>query len=119
MVSLVKVSDVKKKFDSWRKRKQIERNVVPFVYDDLYEICRERRFLIDWLQNSALLDNFSRKCDSCNDVRLVEDKSYIKVSVVWRCSNRQCKKKKPSVREAYWFSGTHLLLEQAVKLTYY
>ena len=93
---------------------------MPFVYDDLYEICRERRFLIDWLQNSGLLGNFSGKCDSCNDgtVRLVEDKSYSKDGVVWRCSNRQCNKK-TSVREGSWFSGTHLLLEQAVKLTYY
>jgi len=46
-----------------------------------------------------------------------EDKSYSKDGVVWRCSNRKCKKN--SVREGSWFSGTHLLLEQTVKLTHY
>jgi len=61
-------------------------------------------------------------CSVCVEVsvRLVEDKRYSisKDSVVWHCSNRKCNKK-TSVREGSWFSGTHLLLEQAVKLTYY
>lgn len=93
---------------------------MPFVYDDLYEICRERRFLIDWLQELGLLGNFSGICDSCNvgTVKLVEDKSYSKDGIVWRCSSRLCNKK-TSVREGSWFFGSHLLLEQALKLTYY
>lgn len=93
---------------------------MPYVYDDLYEICRERRFLIDWLQELGLLGNFSGICDSCNvgTVKLVEDKSYSKDGIVWRCSSRLCNKK-TSVREGSWFFGSHLLLEQAVKLTYY
>lgn len=32
-----------------------EWGIMPYVYDDLYEICRERRFLIDWLQELGLL----------------------------------------------------------------
>lgn len=93
---------------------------MPFVYDDLYDICREKRFLIDWLQELGLLGNFSGICDFCNvgTVKLVEDKSYSKDGIVWRCSSRLCNKK-TSVREGSWFFGSHLLLEQAVKLTYY
>lgn len=49
---------------------------------------------------------------------LVKDKSLSKDGVVRRCSNRLCNKK-TSVREGSWFSGSHLLLKQAVKRTYY
>lgn len=91
-----------------------------YVYDDIYEICKNRRYLIDWLQRFGLLGDFGGVCSVCveGSVRLVEDKSYSKDGVVWRCSNRKCNKK-TSIREGSWFSGTHLLLEQAVKLTYY
>lgn len=91
-----------------------------FVYDDIYEICKNRRFLIDWLQIKGLLGNFNGLCDHCSEgsLHLVEDKSYSKDGVVWRCTNRNCNKK-VSVREGSWFSGSHLLLEQIVKLTYY
>ena len=93
---------------------------MPFVYDDIYEICKERRFLIDWLQGRGLLGDFSGICECCFEgkVKLVEDKSYSKDGVVWRCTNRKCNKK-VSIREGSWFSGSHLLLEQIVKLTYY
>lgn len=37
---------------------------------------------------------------------------------MWQCSSRLCNKK-TSVREGSWFFGSHLLMEQAVKLTYY
>lgn len=93
---------------------------MPFVYDDIYEFCKNRRFLIDWLQTKGLLGNFNGLCDHCSEgsLHLVEDKSYSKDGVVWRCTNRKCNKK-VSVREGSWFSGSHLLLEQIVKLTYY
>ena len=92
---------------------------MPFVYDDIYEICKERRFLIDWLQGRGLLGDFSGICECCFEgkVKLVEDKYYSKDGVVWRCTNRKCNKK-VSIREGSWFSGSHLL-EQIVKLTYY
>lgn len=51
-------------------------------------------------------------------MKLVKDKSCSKDGIVWRCSSRLCNKK-TSVREGSWFFGSHLLLEQAVKLTYY
>jgi transposase-like protein len=93
---------------------------MPFVYDDIYEICKNRRFLIDWLQGKVLLGNFNSICDICGEgsFRLVEDSSYSKDGVVWRCTNRKCNKK-ISIREGSWFSKSHLLLEQIVKLTYY
>ena len=93
---------------------------MPFVYDDIYEICKERRFLIDWLQGRGLLGDLSGICECCFEGKgkLVEDKSYSKDGVVWRCTNRKCNKK-VSIREESWFSGSHLLLEQIVKLTYY
>ena len=42
----------------------------------------------------------------------------LKDGVCWRCSNGKCKKKL-SIREESWFSKSHLVLEQIVKLTYY
>jgi len=48
----------------------------------------------------------------------VEDNSYSKNGVMWRCSNRKCNKQ-TSNREWSWFASTHFLLEQAQKLTYY
>lgn len=93
---------------------------MPFVYDDIYEICKNRRFLIDWLQTKGLLGNFNGLCDHCSEgsLHLVDDKSYSKDNVVCCCTNRKCNKK-VSVTEGSWFSGSHLLLEQIVKLTYY
>jgi len=93
---------------------------MPYVYDDIYEICKNRRYLIDWLQRFGLLGDVVGVCSVCveGSVRLVEDKSYRNDGVVWRCSNRQCNKK-TSVREGSWYSGTHFLIEQSVKLTYY
>lgn len=93
---------------------------MPFVYDDIYEFYKNRRFLIDWLQTKGLLGNFNGLCDHCSEgsLHLVEYKSYSKDGVVWRCTNRKCNKK-VSVREGSWFSWSHLLLEQIVKLTYY
>jgi hypothetical protein len=79
------------------------------------------RFLIDWFQGKGLLGNFNRICDTCRkgSFRLVEDRSYSKDGVVWRCTNRKCNKK-ISIRKESWFSKSHYpLLEQIVKLRYY
>jgi hypothetical protein len=93
---------------------------MPFVYDDIYEICKYRRFLIDWLYGKGLLGNFNCVYDICGEgsFRLVEDSSYSKDDFVWRCTDRKCNKK-ISIREGSWFSKSHLLLEQIVKITYY
>jgi len=68
----------------------------------------------------GLLGDFSGVWSVCveGSVRLVEDKSYTKDGLVWCCSNRKCNKK-TTIKEGSWFAGTHLLLEQAVKLTNY
>jgi len=91
-----------------------------FVYDDLSSICRDLDGLIFWLRNLNLLGDFGGLCCKCasGKVSLVQDKSYSKDQCVWRCSNRACNKK-TSIREGSWFSGTHLTLAQAIKLTYY
>jgi len=67
-----------------------------------------------------LLGDFSGVSSVCveGSVRLVEDNSYSKNGLMWRCSNRKCNKQ-TSNREGSWFASTHLLLEQAQKLTYY
>lgn len=93
---------------------------MPFLYDDLARVCFDKRNLISWLQEKELLGDFGGLCDKCfnGKVFLRTDKSYSKDQVVWKCSNRNCNKK-TSIREGSWFSGTHLLLEQAIKLTYY
>lgn len=94
--------------------------MMPFVYDDLAVICADKRNLISWLQEKEILGDFGGLCDKCfkGKVNLRSDKSYSKDNLVWRCSNSKCHKK-TSIREGSWFSGTHLLLEQAIKLTYY
>ena len=91
-----------------------------FVYDDLARVCFDKGTLISWLQEKELLGDFRGICEKClkGKVYLRNDKSYSKDQVVWRCSNDSCNKK-TSIREGSWFSGTHLLLEQAIKLTYY
>ena len=93
---------------------------MPIVYDDIADICRNREKLIDWLREQELLGDFSGICNTCfkGNVYLRSDKSYSKDQIVWRCSNGSCNKK-TSISEGSWFSGSHLLLEQIVKLTYY
>ena len=93
---------------------------MPFVYDDLARVCFDKGTLISWLQEKEVLGDFGGICEKClkGKVYLRIDKSYSKDQVVWRCSNDSCNKKS-SIREGSWFSGTHLLLEQAIKLTYY
>jgi hypothetical protein len=48
---------------------------------------------------------------------LLEDNSYGRDGVVWRCFNHKFYKKM-SIREGSWFSKSHILFEQIVKLTY-
>lgn len=95
-------------------------SVMSLVYDNVYELCREKKSLIAWLQSEGLLGDFGGVCQSCLEgkVSLIADRSYSKDQFVWRCSSRKCNRK-TSIREGSWFSGTHLTLEQALKLTYY
>ena len=53
-------------------------------------------FLIDWLQGRGLYGDYFWIYECCFEgkVKIVEDKSYSKDSVVWRCTNRKCNKKK-------------------------
>ena len=92
---------------------------MPFVYVDLAVICADKRNLISWLQEKEILGDFGGLCDMFEGkVNLRTDKSYSKDQLVLRCSNSKCNKK-TSIKEGSWFSGSHLLLEQAIKLTYY
>ena len=50
-------------------------------------------------------------------MRIVRDTSYKSDGKVWRCSNRTCNAK-VSIRKGSWFEGSHLTLEQVLKLTY-
>ena len=93
---------------------------MPFVYDDLAVICRNKDNLIFWLREKELLGNFSGPCTKClyGHFTLRQDKSYSIDGVLWRCSHSKCTNK-ISIREGSWFSGTHLSLDQVIKLTYY
>ena len=93
---------------------------MPFVYDDLAEICRNNNTLISWLQEKELLGDFGGPCLRClkGHFTMRKDSSYSKDGVVWRCSNSKCTNK-TSIRTDSWFFGSHLTLSQIVKLTYY
>ena len=90
---------------------------MPFVYDDLPRVCFDKGTLISMLQEKELLGDFGSICEKClkGKVYLRNDKSYSSLDLY---RNDSCNKK-TSIREGSWFSGTHLLLEQAIKLTYY
>lgn len=91
------------------------------VYDDICEICRNRSELITWLQEKELIGSFTgKRCDrcSCGYFNLITDHSYKYDKLVYRCSGRNCRFRK-SIRHNSWFAGSHLKLEQIVKLTYY
>ena len=90
------------------------------VYDDVAEICSSKERLIFWLREKELLGDLGGLCFVCCKGKLCfrTDSSFSKDGVCWRCSNGKCNKKL-SIREGSWFSKSHLVLEQIVKLTYY
>ena len=89
-------------------------------YDDIYEICREKVGLHNWLRQRGLLGDFAGICQKCQEgyITVVKDSSYPADGVVWRCMNRRCNRK-ITIRKGSWFSGTHLGIEKVLKLTYY
>ena len=58
-------------------------------------------------------------CPSCHTgrLRLVKDASYSKDGYVFKCSIHSCSKK-VSIKKGSWFEGSHMTLEQVLKLTY-
>ena len=90
---------------------------MPFVYDNLAKICLNKDYLISWLRKKELLGDFSEPCLK-GYFTFRQDKSYSSDGVLWRFSHSKCTNK-ISIREDSWFSGTHLSLEQVIKLTYY
>ena len=68
---------------------------MPFVYDDLAEICRDKENLIFWLREKGLLGDFSGPCLKCckGHFTFRKNKSYSKDGVLWRCSNSRCTNK--------------------------
>ena len=93
---------------------------LPLVYDDIYEICRDKGNLITWCRTEGLLGDFGGLCSFCLEgtVYLRTDKSYSKDECVWRCSNKSCNKK-TSIRQDSWFAKSHLTIDKIIKLTYY
>ena len=56
------------------------------VYDDLYEICRNRTELLIWLSEKDLLGKFKGPCRKCFEgvLHLVKDSSYSKDKQCYR-----------------------------------
>jgi hypothetical protein len=42
------------------------------VYDNIYELCRNKRDLIDWLQKEGLLGDFSGVCQVCLEGHVID-----------------------------------------------
>ena len=86
-------------------------------FDDLCELCKSKERLMEWLGKERLLGDYHGSCQKCNSgtVRVVKDGSYPTDGVVWRCT--YCARK-ISIRRNSWFAGSHLTLQQIMKLTY-
>ena len=89
------------------------------IYDELYEICRKKDTLIQWLIENKIITDFTGKCDKCSTgfIHLVKDSSKTD-GKVYRCNKKDCNNK-ISLRKFSWFEGSHLKIEQILKLTYY
>ena len=90
--------------------------------DDIYAICsKPKEDIGKWLRREGVLGDFTdHDCPKCSKgrMRLTRDTSYSRDVMVWKCSDRTCNKK-VSIRKGTWFEGSHLALEQILKLTYY
>ena len=89
-------------------------------YDDVYELCRDKDQLRNWLLKEKLIGELGGLCQFCAKGRITlrKDSSFSKDGVCWRCSDKNCGKKS-SIRQDSWFSQSHLTLDKIVKLTYY
>ncbi|XP_067659400.1 uncharacterized protein [Haliotis asinina] len=89
------------------------------VYDDLYELCRDERKLMDWLEAFGLIGDFSGKCVKCESGSMGKRKdSSRSEGYVWRCSNKKCNQKIVARRDS-WFFKSHLSISEIMKLTFY
>ncbi len=89
------------------------------LYEDVIVLCHTGQ-LETWLRTRGVLGDFTgHDCDKCKagTLRLVRDTSYKCDGKAWRCNNRKCNKK-VSKRKGSWFDGSHLSIDQIVKLTY-
>ncbi len=91
-----------------------------YILEDIYDICRSDTSLHNWCREKGLIGEFSGECDKCHhgNLNLRKDKSYSKDGVCYRCTNKKCNFKQ-SIRAGSWFCGSHLLMSQIVKLTYF
>ena len=98
------------------------------LFEDIVVICHNGE-AVDWLRQRGILGNFAGEdCKKCRErekenggnvgqIRLVKDTSYKTDGKVWRCNNRKCNAK-VSIRRGSWCDGSHLSVEQVLKLTY-
>ena len=91
-----------------------------FIYEDLIFLCLDKSKLHDWLwEKDMIYDLRGVQCWKCvkGTFGLRSDTSRKSDGCVWRCSNKECHKK-VSIRKDRWFAGSHLKIEQILKLTY-
>ena len=75
--------------------------------------------LKEWLKTQNLLFDFSdTKCNCGGNFSLLKDNSASVDKEIWRCQNRQCRKKL-SIRTGSFFSQSHLTLDTIVKIIYF
>ena len=92
------------------------------IYDDLYEICKDRELLFEFCQNERLIGNFTGDpCPekNCNGhLSLRKDNSKVHDKAIYRCTKNNCSFKR-SIRYKSWFSGSKLSIGTILKITYY
>ena len=88
-------------------------------FEKLCDICSSSSRLHEFLVHHNLLFDFNRQCDCCpsGTIQLLHDKSRAD-GYIWRCNNRNCKTQH-SIRKFSFFSGSHLSLQQILKIVYY
>ena len=91
------------------------------ILEDVFDLCRKDKGEIGkWLRRHEVIGNFQdMDCPSCHSgrLRLVKDASYSKDGYCFKCCDRSCNKK-VSIRKGSWFEGSHMTLEQVLKLSY-
>ena len=91
------------------------------LFEDVFELCRKsKEDILRWLRRVLIIGDYTdQDCPRCTEaqMRLFRDASYSKDEMVWKCTNRKCSKK-VSVRKGSWLGGSHLMLEEILKLSY-
>ena len=111
---------IRGKFKVEERCLQTRAHVAVMNYDDVYELCRDKDQLRNWLLKEKLIGALGGLCQFCAKGRITlrKDSSFSKDGVCWLCSDKNCGKKS-SIRQDSWFSQSHLTLDKIVKLTYY